>query len=261
MNIDPIKTDGDYRRTLAEIETLMTAGRDTPEGDRLDVLVTLVEAWEARHHPLDLPDPVAAILYHMEQGGLAPKDLIPYIDARSLAGIEADAYERGRADAKKELLDLLQPGGGRSGARAGRGKAAGRKASNGKQASRGKRAPRGSVRPFVERVLREHPGAAVSEIPGHAAGDVERSIKLSSIRVELRNGRLRGRYVSDRGRWSLAASEASSPASEGAAPSEPPPGSVPVAGEADGGALPVAGETAAPAEGEGGSGAMLGVKF
>ena len=79
MNIDPIKTDGDYRRTLAEIETLMTAGRDTPEGDRLDVLTTLVEAWEARHYPLDLPDPVAAILYHMEQGGLAPKDLVPYI--------------------------------------------------------------------------------------------------------------------------------------------------------------------------------------
>ena len=83
MNIDPIKTDGDYRRTLTEIETLMAAGRDTPEGDRLDVLVTLVEAWEARHYPLDLPDPVAAILYHMEQGGLAPKDLVPYIGARS----------------------------------------------------------------------------------------------------------------------------------------------------------------------------------
>ena len=83
MNIDPIKTDGDYRRTLAEIETLMTAGHDTPEGDRLDVLVTLVEAWEARHYPLDLPDPVAAILYHMEQGGLAPKDLAGCIGGRN----------------------------------------------------------------------------------------------------------------------------------------------------------------------------------
>ncbi len=83
MNIEPIKTDGDYRRTLAEIETLMTAGSGTPEGDRLDVLVTLVEAWEARHHPLDFPDPIAAILYHMEQGGLAPKDLVPYIGGRS----------------------------------------------------------------------------------------------------------------------------------------------------------------------------------
>ena len=57
MNIEPIKTDGDYRRTLAEIEGLMTAERDTPEGDRLDVLVTLVEAWEAQHYSVDPPDP------------------------------------------------------------------------------------------------------------------------------------------------------------------------------------------------------------
>ena len=61
----------------------MTAQRNTPEGDRLDVLVTLVEAWEARHYPLDPPDPVAAIRYHMEQQGLAPKDLTPYIGSRS----------------------------------------------------------------------------------------------------------------------------------------------------------------------------------
>ena len=83
MNIEPIKTDGDYRRTLAEIEGLMTAERDTPEGDRLDVLVTLVEAWEAQHFPVDLPDPIAAIRYHMEQNGLAPKDLAPYIGGRN----------------------------------------------------------------------------------------------------------------------------------------------------------------------------------
>ena len=57
MKIEPIKTDGDYRRTLAEIEGLMTAERDTPEGDRLDVLVTLVEAWEAQHYSVDPPDP------------------------------------------------------------------------------------------------------------------------------------------------------------------------------------------------------------
>ena len=142
-----------------------------------------------------------------------------------IAGIEADAYERGRADARKELLDLLQPGDGQTGAGAARGKAAGRKASNGKRAGGGKRAPKGSVRPFVERVLREHPGAKAPEISGHADDDVERSIKLSSIRVELRNGGLQGRYVSDGGRWSLAASEASSAAPEGAASSEPPPGS------------------------------------
>ena len=83
MEIAPIKTERDYQRTLKEIEGLMTAKRDTPEGDRLDVLVTLVEAWEARHYPLDLPDPVAAIRYHMEQNGLAPKDLAPYVGSRN----------------------------------------------------------------------------------------------------------------------------------------------------------------------------------
>lgn len=82
MDIAPIKTKQDHLRALKEIESLMTASRNSPEGDRLDVLVTLVEAWETKHYPLDLPDPVAAIRYHMEQNGLAPKDLIPYIGGR-----------------------------------------------------------------------------------------------------------------------------------------------------------------------------------
>ncbi len=67
MDITPIKTKRDYRRALKEIGGLMDAKRSTPEGDRLDVLVTLVEAWEAKYYPLDLPDPVEAIKYHMEQ--------------------------------------------------------------------------------------------------------------------------------------------------------------------------------------------------
>lgn len=83
MEIAPIKTKRDYRRTLKEIEGLMTARRNTPEGDRLDVLVTLVEAWEAKHYPLNLPDPVAAIRHHMEQNDLAAKNLIPYLGSRS----------------------------------------------------------------------------------------------------------------------------------------------------------------------------------
>ena len=83
MDISPIKTQRDHRRALKEIEGLMTARRGTPQGDRLDVLVTLVEAWEAKHYPLDLPDPVAAIKYHMEQSGLAPRDLIPFIGSRN----------------------------------------------------------------------------------------------------------------------------------------------------------------------------------
>jgi HTH-type transcriptional regulator/antitoxin HigA len=83
MEIAPIKTEQDYRRVLGEIEALMTAERDTPEGDRLDVLVTLVEAWETKHYSLDLPDPVEAIKYHMEQKGLSPKDLVPFIGGRN----------------------------------------------------------------------------------------------------------------------------------------------------------------------------------
>ena len=79
MDVKPIKTKKDYEATLRAIERLMGAKRDSPEGDRLDVLVTLVEAYEARHFPLDLPDPVAAIRFVMEQRGLSVKDLVPFI--------------------------------------------------------------------------------------------------------------------------------------------------------------------------------------
>ncbi len=83
MEIKPIKNARDYRRALKEIEGLMRARRNTPQGDRLDVLVTLVEAWEAKHYPLELPDPIEAIKYHMEQKGLSPHDLIPFVGGRN----------------------------------------------------------------------------------------------------------------------------------------------------------------------------------
>ncbi len=79
MDIKPIRTKRDYEATLKAIERLMGAKRGSAEGDRLDVLVTLVEGYEARHFPLDLPDPVAAIRFVMEQRGLCAKDLVPYI--------------------------------------------------------------------------------------------------------------------------------------------------------------------------------------
>lgn len=79
MDIKPIKTDADYRAALKEIESLMMAEPDTPEGEKLDVLVTLVEAYERKHYPLDLPDPVEAIKFEMEQKGLSVKDLEPMI--------------------------------------------------------------------------------------------------------------------------------------------------------------------------------------
>ena len=79
MIIKPIRTKADHRKALKEIEGLMSARPRTPQGERLDVLVTLVEAWERKHEPMDLPDPVEAIKFRMEQSGLAPKDLVPMI--------------------------------------------------------------------------------------------------------------------------------------------------------------------------------------
>lgn len=79
MNIRPIKTALDYETTLREIESLMMAEPDIPEGERLDILVTLVEAYEAKHFPMELPDPVEAIKFTMEQKNLTAKDLVPMI--------------------------------------------------------------------------------------------------------------------------------------------------------------------------------------
>jgi HTH-type transcriptional regulator/antitoxin HigA len=79
MNIKPIRTKADHRAALKEIETLMAARPGTPEGERLDVLATLVEAWERIHIPMELPDPVEAIKFRMEQSGLTAKDLVPMI--------------------------------------------------------------------------------------------------------------------------------------------------------------------------------------
>ena len=79
MNIKPIKIDADYRAALKEVENLMMADPDTPEGEKLDVMTTLIEAYEAKHFPMDLPDPVEAIKFEMERKNLTVKDLEPMI--------------------------------------------------------------------------------------------------------------------------------------------------------------------------------------
>ena len=81
MNIKPIRTAKDLKAALAEVSKLMESDPDigTPKGDRLDVLVTLVQAYEAKHFAMALPDPVEAIKFRMEQQGLKPKDLEPMI--------------------------------------------------------------------------------------------------------------------------------------------------------------------------------------
>lgn len=93
MDIKPIRSESDYQATLKEIDGLMMAAPNTPEGERLDVLVTLVEAWERHHYPMELPDPVEAIKFEMERKGLTTKDLEPLI-GRSNRVYEILAHKR-----------------------------------------------------------------------------------------------------------------------------------------------------------------------
>lgn len=81
--IHPIYTDEDHEAALREIEQLWNAEPGTPEGDRLDILFTLVEAYEKKHFPIPPPDPIDMIEFVMEQRGLLPKDLIPYLGSRA----------------------------------------------------------------------------------------------------------------------------------------------------------------------------------
>lgn len=83
MDIRPIRNERDYDAALAEIDLLMDAAPGTPEGDRLEVLTTLVEAYEARHHPIEAPDAIATLEYVMEQRGMTPADLVPVFGSRS----------------------------------------------------------------------------------------------------------------------------------------------------------------------------------
>jgi HTH-type transcriptional regulator / antitoxin HigA len=83
MEIKPIRNDADHEEALREIERLWGAKEGTPEGDRLDVLATLVEAYEDRHFPIDQPDPIGAIQFRLEQQGLDHRALVGVIGGRS----------------------------------------------------------------------------------------------------------------------------------------------------------------------------------
>ncbi len=83
MQIKPIKNERDHQRVMKEIDSLMDADQDTAAGDKLDVLVTLAEAWEEKHHAIEAPDPVRAIEFAMEQRGLSRRDLEPFIGSRA----------------------------------------------------------------------------------------------------------------------------------------------------------------------------------
>lgn len=81
--IRPIRSEADHAAALEQVEALWGSASGTPAGDRLDVLVTLIEAYEARHHPMDPPDPVEAIRFRMEQQGLTRRDLEAIIGTRT----------------------------------------------------------------------------------------------------------------------------------------------------------------------------------
>ncbi len=81
--VKPIRSEADYEAALAEIERLWGTELGTPEGDRLDVLATLVDAYEGQHHPVDPPDPIEAIRFRMEQQGLTRRELEGMIGTRT----------------------------------------------------------------------------------------------------------------------------------------------------------------------------------
>ncbi len=83
MDIKPIKTEDDHAAALAEVERLWEAEPGSEEADRLDVLATLIEAYEEKHQPILPPDPVEAILFRMDQLGLSRRDLEPYLGTRA----------------------------------------------------------------------------------------------------------------------------------------------------------------------------------
>jgi len=82
MTVRPIRDERDYQAALEEIERLLGVGPGTPDGDEFEVLATLVEDYEERHHPVPQPDPIEAIQYHLESRGLTPDDLIPCLGSR-----------------------------------------------------------------------------------------------------------------------------------------------------------------------------------
>lgn len=83
MDFKPIRTEAEHEAALAEIEKLWHAPPGSPECDRLEVLATLVEAYEDKHHAIEPPDPIEAILFRMDQLGLSRRDLEPYIGTRA----------------------------------------------------------------------------------------------------------------------------------------------------------------------------------
>jgi HTH-type transcriptional regulator/antitoxin HigA len=83
IDVKPIRNEADYDAAMADVAALWGAPNGTPEGDQLEVLATLIDAYEAKHHAMDAPDPIEAIIFRMEQQGLTRKDLEDIIGTRT----------------------------------------------------------------------------------------------------------------------------------------------------------------------------------
>ncbi|SFD27832.1 helix-turn-helix domain-containing protein [Flavobacterium phragmitis] len=103
MNIKPIKTEQDYNLALERANSLFDAKPDTPEGDELDILVTLIEKYEEIHYPIPEPDPIEAIKFMMEQNGLTDSDLGVILNSRSRV---SELFNRKRALTIKQIRVL-----------------------------------------------------------------------------------------------------------------------------------------------------------
>ncbi|MBW8051615.1 MAG: hypothetical protein FVQ77_15020 [Cytophagales bacterium] len=103
MEIKPIKTEADYKKALEKIEKLMDAKANTPEGDLLDVLATLVETYEKKHYPIGPPDPVEAIKFRMEQMNLRKTDVAKYFGSKSKV---TEVFQRKRNLTLKMIRNL-----------------------------------------------------------------------------------------------------------------------------------------------------------
>lgn len=108
MTVKPLKTEEDYQRALQRLEDIFDALPNTEEGDELEVLSILIDAYEKQHHPIDLPDPVEAIKFRMDQLGLKQKDLVAIVGFKSRVSEILNRKRKLSLDMIRKLNQSLQ---------------------------------------------------------------------------------------------------------------------------------------------------------
>lgn len=108
MTVKPLKTEEDYQRALQRLEDIFDALPNTEEGDELEVLSILIDAYEKQHHPIDLPDPVEAIKFRMDQLSLKQKDLVAIVGFKSRVSEILNRKRKLNLDMIRKLNQSLQ---------------------------------------------------------------------------------------------------------------------------------------------------------